>query len=103
MQIQIVARNLELTASQREIVDRRLRFALGRFGARVRHVEVLLSDVNGPRGGIDTTCRIAVGIVPRGEVRAEVTDVGIGVAVSRAAQRISRSMSTELERRRQIE
>ncbi len=100
MQIQIVAKRLELTDSQREIVDRRLRFALGRFVSRIRRVEVLLADVNGPRGGIDTTCQIVVRIVPRGEVRAEVTDIGVGVAVSRAAQRISRGISTELQRRR---
>jgi putative sigma-54 modulation protein len=102
MQIQIVARNLELTATQREVVERRLGFALGRFGARIRRVEVVLTDENGPRGGVDTTCRIAARIAPRGEVHAEVTDTGIEVAVSRAAQRISRRVSTELEGRRTI-
>jgi len=102
MQIQIIARNLELTPSQREIVERRLAFALGRFGARIRRVEVVLVDENGPRGGVDTTCRMSARIAPRGEVRAEVTDTGIEVAVGRAAQRISRRVSTELEGRRTI-
>ena len=100
MQLQIVARNSELTTSQREIVERRLGFALGRFGARIRRVEVLLTDVNGPRGGVDKTCRIVARIVPRGEVRVEAADVGVEAAVSRAAERISRRVSTELERRR---
>ena len=100
MQLQIVARNLELNTSQREIVERRLGFALGRFGDRVRRVSVRFTDVNGPRGGVDTTCRIVARIVPRGEDRAEVTDVGVEVAVSRAAERISRRVSTELQRRR---
>jgi len=100
MKLQIVARNLELTDAQREIVERRLGFALGRFGARIRRVEVLLTDVNGPRGGVDTMCQVVARIAPRGKVRAEVTDVGVEVAVSRAAERISRRVSTELERRR---
>lgn len=100
MQLQIVARNLFLTDAQREIVERRLGFALGRFGARIRRVEVVLTDVNGPRGGVDTRCQIVARIVPRGEVRAEVTDLGVEVAVRRAAERISRRTSTELERRR---
>ena len=100
MQLQIVARNLELTTSQREIVERRLGFALGRFGDRVRRVSVRFTDENGPRGGVDTTCRIVATIVPRGEVRVEVADVGVEAAASRAAERISRRVSTELERRR---
>ena len=100
MQLQIVARNLKLTDAQREIVNRRLGFALGRFGDRVRRVSVRFTDVNGPRGGVDTTCRIVARIVPRGEVRVEVTDVGVEAAVSRAAERLSRRVSTELERRR---
>ena len=100
MPLQIVARNLQLTASQRVIVERRLGFALGRFGGRVRRVSVCFTDVNGPRGGIDIMCRVVVKIVPRGEVRAEVTDVGVEVAISRVAERVSRRVATELERRR---
>lgn len=100
MQIQIVARNLELSDSQREIVERRLGFALGRFGARIRRVEVILTDANGPRGGVDTICQIVVRIAPRGKVRAAFTDAGVEVAVSRAAERITRRVATELERRR---
>ena len=100
MQIQIVARNLELTDAQRVIVERRLRFALGGFGPRIRRVEVILGDENGLRGGAGTICRIVARIVPRGMVRAEVTDVGVEVAVSRAAKRITRRGLTELEHRR---
>jgi hypothetical protein len=34
-------------------IERRLRFALARFGSRVERVIVFLHDRNGPRGGID--------------------------------------------------
>lgn len=100
MQLQIVARNLELTTLQREIVERRLAFALGRFGDRIHRVTVRFTDMNGPRGGVDTTCRIVARIVPRGELRVEITDVGVEAAVGRAAERMSRRVSSELERRR---
>ncbi len=100
MKIQIVARNLELTSSQRELIERRIGFALGRFGRRIDRVAVRFADVNGPRGGVDTRCQIMAGIVPKGQVRVEVTDVGIEVAISRAADRLSRRVSSELERRR---
>lgn len=100
MQIEIVTRNMKLTDAQREIVERRLGFALRRFGARVRRADVLLTDVNGQRCGMDTMCQIVARIVPKGEVRAEVTDRGVEAAVSRASERISRRVATELKRRR---
>ena len=52
-------------------IERRLRFALGRFDGRIGRVTVRISDVNGPRGGIDKRCRIEVSLIPRGVVRVE--------------------------------
>ena len=78
MPIQIVARNLELTSAQREIVERRLAFALGRFGDRVARMTVSVEDLNGPRGGLDQRCRIEVSLVPSGTVMTEATDAEIG-------------------------
>lgn len=100
MPIQIVARNLELTPTQREIVERRLAFALGRFGNRVGRVTVSLEDLNGPKGGLDQRCRIEVSLVPSGTVMAEATDAEIEPAVGRAAERAARCVKSELDRRR---
>ncbi len=100
MPIQIVARNLELTSVQRETVERRLAFALGRFGDRVGRVTVSLEDLNGPRGGLDQHCRIGVGLVPSGEVMAEARDFEVVAAVNRTAERIERRLRNELDRRR---
>jgi len=100
MPIQTVVRNLKLTSAQREIVERRLAFALGRFGDRVGRVTVSLTDLNGPRGGLDQHCRIEVSLVPSGTVMAEATDAEIEPAVSRAAERAARCVKSELDRRR---
>lgn len=100
MQVQIVAKGFHLTDPQRGIVERRLGFALARFGERIRRVEVLLTDVNGPRGGVDTMCKVVARIAPKGEVRAEATGIAVEEAISRAAERISRRVLTELEHRR---
>ena len=40
-------------------LERRLLFALGRFGRRVTAVRIWISDVNGPKGGTDKKCTIA--------------------------------------------
>jgi len=100
MPIQIVARNLELTSAQREIVERRLAFALGRFGDRVSRVTVSVEDLNGPRRGLDQHCRIEVSLVPSGKVMAEATDAEMELAVGRAAERVARCVRSELDRRR---
>ena len=87
----------ELTAH----VERRLRFALSRFSGRIRRVNVFLADQNGPRGGIDKTCRIVVMLRDGGSVVAEVNDVDWVIAVDRATTRIGHSTGRELARRRE--
>lgn len=81
-------------------VERRLRFALSRFSGRIRRVNVFLADQNGPRGGIDKTCRIVVLLRDGGSVVAEVNDVDWIIAVDRATTRIGHTTSRDLARRR---
>ena len=61
MKIAITSK-VECTDELREFVQRKLAFALSRFADRVQSVDVLLDDVNGPRGGIDQRCRLIVGL-----------------------------------------
>jgi ribosome-associated translation inhibitor RaiA len=42
----------------RNLTDHRVRFALRRLGWLVPRVEVQMSDVNGPRGGVDKRCQV---------------------------------------------
>lgn len=75
-------------------VRTRLEFSLGRFPGRVRSLTVHLSDVNGPRGGPDKRCLIALRLTrPRRLIVVEEIDTDAGVVVSRAAQRASRAVS----------
>lgn len=46
-----------LSSSLAPLARRRLEFALGRLGARVRSLTVRLADLNAPRGGVDKHCR----------------------------------------------
>lgn len=52
----------------RELAERRVRFVLRRTGWRVPRAEVQLSDVNGPRGGPDKRCQVALRTDGRGTV-----------------------------------
>ena len=42
----------------RALTERRVRFVLRRLGWLVPRADVQLSDVNGPRGGIDKRCQV---------------------------------------------
>lgn len=76
------------------LTQRRLEFALGRFAGRVRSLSVRLTDLNGPRGGIDKKCLIAVRLAhPRRVIVIEDVDADAAVVVSRAAERVSRAVS----------
>ncbi len=47
-------------ASLRDLTERRVRFVLRRLVERIPRTEVQLSDVNGPRGGIDKRCQVRI-------------------------------------------
>lgn len=98
MKIDIRTHRVELTEALRAYVERRLRFALGRFGERIAAVTVTIQDLNGPRGGVDKQCRITATLASAGHLRVEVLDAEITPAVDQAAGRIGRTVAREFER-----
>ena len=57
MQVLFKSRHPQAT-DLRDLTERRVRFALRRLGWLVPRAEVQLSDVNGPRGGVDKRCQV---------------------------------------------
>jgi len=98
MRIDVRGHEIAVTREIRNHVERRLQFALGRFGRHVRRVTVRLSDVNGPRGGADKTCRIAVAMPRHQGMVVEDADASLYVAVDRAAERAGRMVTRYLTR-----
>lgn len=98
--MQILARNVNLAQESLEFVERRIRFAVSRFADRVRSVRVRIDDLNAARGGIDKQCLVEAQLERAGKVVVDVTDAEIEPAVSRAADRLARRISDELERQR---
>ena len=100
MKFGIRGRHIELTAALLAHVESRLRFAWSRFGQRIRHATVRLTDLNGRRGGVDKQCKVTVTLSPSVKVMVEATDADLHSAIDRAADRVERSVTRELERRR---
>jgi len=72
-----------------------------RFSGKVRTVRVTLQDVNGPRGGVDKSCRIEAKLFPsRRWVMQEVRDADVFAAITLAIQRVRYSVRKALERAR---
>lgn len=100
MQVDIRARKIEVDEALRSHVDRRLRFALSRFGERIARVTIRFEDANGARGGVDKQCQIAVALRPSGSVLVEDIDADLRAVVDRAAARAARAIDRDLQRRR---
>jgi hypothetical protein len=81
-----------------DFVHRRLEFALGRFSSRIRSLHVRLIDENGPRGGPDKKCLIAVRLMaPSRMLVVEDVDVDEAAVVCRATDRMARAVSRAID------
>jgi len=60
MKLELRARHRIMDSRLRQLCDRYLFYALGRFEDRIRRVQLWIEDVNGPRGGRDLRCRLRI-------------------------------------------
>jgi len=100
MNIQIHAQDFALTDGLREHVARRLAYALNHGRDSVSRIVVRLSDVNGPRGGVDKRCGIEIRLKGSTAVAIEDTEADLYVAIDRAAERAGRTLDRHLARQR---
>lgn len=98
MQLDIQARGFSLTEGLRNHCERRLRFALGPASSRLRSVAIRLTDVNGPRGGVDKCCTIRALVPGAPPVVIAQYETDIYVAIDRAADRAARSLARRTQR-----
>lgn len=98
MQIDTQALDFELTEGMRAHLLHRLHFALWRFRDRIARVTVRLSDLNGPRGGLDKVCCLRLRLHGMPDVLIEDTEEDLYIAMSRAADRAGRTLVRRLRR-----
>ena len=81
-----------------ERVRHRLDLSVGRFSSQIRSVDVRLEDVNGPRGGVDKRCTIALTLRRGTQLRAHADTETVGAAVDQAAHRLARQLARRFDR-----
>jgi putative sigma-54 modulation protein len=96
MQVSIQSRSFALTDALRNRVQTRLGFTFSRASNRVNLVQVRLSDLNGPRGGIDKRCSIKVCMEGLPDVVVEDVQADMYHAIDRAADRAGRTVMRRL-------
>ncbi len=82
----------------RELSIQRLRFALRRLTALVPRVKLQLSDVNGPRGGVDKRCQLALQTDGAGTVLISAQADNWRGAIEAALLRATRTLTRHLQR-----
>jgi putative sigma-54 modulation protein len=99
MNLFVRSSNVALTQPIRTHIDRRVRMVLGRFGRKIARVSVRISDVNGPRGGVDKLCRIEArfwGSIP---VVVEDAAGDLRHAIDRSIHRMGRAVARAAAKR----
>jgi putative sigma-54 modulation protein len=98
MQFEIRGRETGISRVLRDHIERRLRFALDRFAGRIRRVHVTLRDLNGPRGGIDKCCKLAISLVRPSMIVLESHASNVYAAIDRVADKAANCIGRTLKR-----
>ncbi len=101
MKVSIRFRALEPSTLLKDYATRQVHFHLARFGPEVTEVLVRVSDVNGPRGGLDKRCQISLR-GPRVASSLESCADDAYAAVDLAVKRLARSVRRDLDRQRTL-
>ncbi len=90
--VSIQARGFSLTQALKKRVQKRISFILGNVGNPVINVDVKLSDINGPKGGVDKKCQVFIQLKGHASVVVADTQNDMYYAIDRACSRALRTV-----------
>jgi putative sigma-54 modulation protein len=98
MKSNIIAKGLDASQALREYIMERVNDALDRAQESISFITVRISDLNGPKGGVDKRCQIHLKL--SGLPAFVVTEVSASInnAIDRAAQRTAKVVERILSR-----
>ena len=89
-----------LDDGQRAYVGRKLGMKLGKFASSIERISVRVTDVNGPRGGVDQRCRVKVVLSGLPSVVVERRHANMEAAIDTALRATEESVRRVVGRRR---
>ena len=100
MNIFINSAKLKSESGINEYIEYRIGFAFSRTRRFIRAIEVALTDINGPKGGIDQQCKIIVQPYASPTIVIMERQSKIKHAVDRSITRASRNLSQQIKRKK---
>ena len=91
---------VRLDEEQEGYIRRKLGTKLGKYATSIERISVRLTDVNGPRGGVDQRCRIKVVLSALPSVVVERRDAEIEAAIDTALRATSEAVRRIVGKRR---
>lgn len=89
-----------LNQDERDAIVRKLERRLGKFAASIERISVRITDVNGPKGGVDHRCVVKVVLGGLPSIVAERTDATLTRAVDAAIGAAGQAVRRSVQRRR---
>ena len=89
-----------LDDDQRAYVGRKLGMKLGKFASSIERISVRVTDVNGPRGGVDQRCRVKVVLSGLPSVVVERRHANVEAAINTALRATEEAVRRVVGRRR---
>lgn len=102
MRLNINFHNIRGDGATIDYVDRRLSFAFSRLNHIVNSTVITVSDVNGPRGGIDKLCRVVVKASGLRSVVITERQANLRLAIDRGIARASQTLTRKLKRQQYV-
>lgn len=85
MNIEVLARNVDLTDALAKHAQDRFTYALNQYDHRVGQVTVRLKDVNGPKGGVSKVCDAEIKLQGLPDLMVSKQDADLYLAITAAA------------------
>jgi len=101
MQVIVESRSAEASAL-RSVAENRLRFVLRRLAWRIPKAKLLLSDLNGPKGGEDKQVQIELKLVGARPIVVTATSRDWRAAIDTALERATQKVVRVMRRARQV-
>ena len=98
MQIIIQSKGVDIDQNIKNFVDNHMRFVFTRYGEYVICIEVMLIDINGPKGGIDKRCRVKLKLGSRATIVIQETQEDLYSAIKLCSARLKRSVERSITR-----
>jgi hypothetical protein len=95
----ISAFGVTLDRDARAVIRQQLGAKLGKYASAIERVSVRISDVNGPRGGVDKACRIKVVLIGLPSIVFESQARSVNDAVNGALAGTERTVRRGVQRR----